>query len=727
MQEVVTHQKPDDDGAYTWLSASKSEALAPVQVDRILRDLANEPDWRHEAIDDQNFYDGKQLSIETLARMAEAGIPPLIINLIKPTINAVLGMEAISRTDPVVEPENDASFQGAQALNQLLKTATRLTDFNDASAKAFADQIKCGVGWMGIYRNDDPYGYRYIAERVHWQEMWWDYRARHDDLRDARFIVRKKWYDSDEIAHYFPEHARLIDYTAMGWQNVQGLEAWEANSAYSDLARNLETEQTSGLEETEWRDSGRHRVALYEVWYKAFRKATVLRSPDGYVVEFDPANRMHKALIANNLVEVAVGPTYTLRQAYYVGPHRLVDRAWPGKRNFPYVPFFAYREDSTLSPLGVIRDMRCPQMEINARRSRIHHDQTSNRVIMDSDAVDDINHVREEWNRPDALIVLNSARMNQTADAFRSVTNSDTNPVQFSLLEESKRNIHETTGIWPELQGQGAGSAQSGAAIGQLIQQGQQIMSHIMQNYRMSRRNAAILLTHMIQEDLADKMEPVEVDATMERPRRTIFLNAPKPDGKMDNRVALLRTKVVLAERPTSTSYRQQQFGYLVELVKVLPPELLILFADHMVMSSDIANRDELAERIRQHTGYGPTPTDPEAREEAERSKNEQAQAEQREQEADLNLKEAKAILTAAQGALAQARAEKTGGVDIGLVMAQIEELQAKVDSMENDMDNANRESDRKSAETEGKLVETATRMLGQDANDRRSATSTTG
>lgn len=66
--------------------------------DKICRDIRDQPKWRSDSDTDCDYYDGAQTSSEVIGRLKMAGIPPQDSNLIKPTINAVLGLEARSRT-----------------------------------------------------------------------------------------------------------------------------------------------------------------------------------------------------------------------------------------------------------------------------------------------------------------------------------------------------------------------------------------------------------------------------------------------------------------------------------------------------------------------------------------------------------------------------------------------------------------------------------------------------
>ncbi|HUW76866.1 MAG TPA: hypothetical protein VMV70_09305, partial [Gallionella sp.] len=116
-------------------------AMTLQQLENILSDIRWQPKWREEAMKADDYYDGQQLTAERLARMERLGIPPLITNLIAPAINALLGMEAKTRTDWRVTQDNevqDVPENMLDAMGAQLKEAERLSNANRAISNAYA-------------------------------------------------------------------------------------------------------------------------------------------------------------------------------------------------------------------------------------------------------------------------------------------------------------------------------------------------------------------------------------------------------------------------------------------------------------------------------------------------------------------------------------------------------------------------------------------------------------
>jgi len=114
------------------------------EFQKYMLEIRNQPLWRYNADIEADYYDGNQLDTSTLADMEEKGIAPLITNLIAPTVDAVLGMEAKGRTDWKVsdDSDDDDAEDLADALNMKLHEAERIAKVDRAVSDAYAGQIK---------------------------------------------------------------------------------------------------------------------------------------------------------------------------------------------------------------------------------------------------------------------------------------------------------------------------------------------------------------------------------------------------------------------------------------------------------------------------------------------------------------------------------------------------------------------------------------------------------
>ncbi|MBM9538961.1 portal protein, partial [Desulfobulbus alkaliphilus] len=79
--------------------APEKGGLDTPRLLKLMSDINGQPDWRSLANRACAYYDNDQLPPAVKKALDERGQPITIHNLIAPTIDGVLGMEAKSRTD----------------------------------------------------------------------------------------------------------------------------------------------------------------------------------------------------------------------------------------------------------------------------------------------------------------------------------------------------------------------------------------------------------------------------------------------------------------------------------------------------------------------------------------------------------------------------------------------------------------------------------------------------
>lgn len=598
-------------------------ALPRAQVEMFLREIKHQPHWRREADRAADYYDGNQLSPETVERLQDRGQPPLIANLIKPTVDTVLGMEAKSRSDWRVRPEDDEMCNDdlAEALSVKLKHAEMESRADRAVSDAYAGQLKAGLGWVEVSREHDPFKCPYRVRSVHRREIFWDWRAEQPDLGDARYLIRRRWLELEHAIALMPQYASLFRMTTGGWAGFDPLLEQD-----SRLVQSWEVERDTRIAATDWRDIQRMRICLYEIWYRKWVRGYVMTLPNGTTLEVDFDNPRHQEAILAGIAVVKQATFQKVRLAWYTGPHFLYDVPSPYKHgNFPYVPFFGYREDLTNVPYGLIRAMISPQDEINARKSKMLWSLNSRRVLADSDAVSDHVKAAQEVSRPDAYIIMNANR--KPGSKFEVAPGGELAAQQYQIMQESKQEIAEASGIHKAMQGQ-TSAANSGLAINSLIEQGLNTLAEINDNFRYSRRLVGEMLFELVKESMGGK--PTNVIIGEGQQKKTITLNQMGQDpetGQMVcvNDVAKVRAKVVLDDVPSTPTYRMQQLQMLTEITKSLPPNLQGAMADIVVEATDLPKRHIVADRIRTAAGI----VDPEQQKAAQEAQQaQQARAE---------------------------------------------------------------------------------------------------
>ncbi len=631
------------------------------QLERLLSDAENEPQWRAEADKCADYYDHKQASAERVARSQETGEPLSITNLIQRTINGALGQEAKSRLGWKVEADSQAFGDVATVLNEGLHEAQRETRSDMAISDAYSSQLRAGIGWVEVARNADPLAYPYRVTAIHRNEVWWDWRAKLADKSDARWMLRQRWVDLDEAAVKMPQHRELFDVGCHSGPITDVLARAVLTSRDRFDSISLTRHSFSRTEE-EWLDnSSRRRVRFYSVYYKQPKEVVALAYGTRRV-QFNPRNPLHVMLAQSGAAQLIKGPSYEIRHAMFAGPFRLVDEVLPGRR-FPLVPFVCYSCDDDFSPYGLVHGMIGPQDEFNERRSRLLWLLKAKQVFADNDALDpqynNFAQVAQEVMRPDAFFVLNANRRN--ANGLQVVTNLALQKEQADVMMNAQQLIQEVPGVYNALLGNNRDGITSGVALNNLVEQSVTSLGETSDNYRTSRQVVGELLSELRCQDLRQPNIPVEVGSG--RRRRTVVLNTFDQRGVPVNHVEDAATRVALGDVPQTQAYKAQQQINLSNMAGQVgnDPIARPVLVAAMLEASDLEHGAMYAKWIRQKVGI-PDPMDmtedtlAQMEQQSQQQAAQQGQAQQAALAAEIADKQANAQQKASTAELNQAR-----------------------------------------------------------------------
>jgi hypothetical protein len=727
-----TPMRPYDDRAGDEgrdFAASGSFSL--YALERMLRDCTEQPHWRLRAKLCAAYYDGKQLDEVRRYMLMQEDLDERVINLIRPIINSVLGQEAKSRTDVRIECDDDSYADVAEVISARLKEAERETNAHMAVSNAYASMVKKGLGWLHVCRNSDPLAYPYRVEDVPLDEVWWDWRGQKGVVLDdrCRWLCRMRMVDLDELIAAMPQHEAVLKRTVAGWDDPRLMTdgALLGEPENPEFAGAFENEMRFNLNwrKFDWVDQARKMVKVVEVWYRVPAMAVCLQLTPTRRIPYNERDPRHVEAVARGLVKIVKGPTSQVRRALYAGPHRLLDEATTRKR-FPYIPLFAYRDDDDGSPYGLIDGMIAPQDDYNDRRHRIQWMLKARQLFIDNDALDpkynSIAEIADNVNRPDLVAVLNGNRANKQGGVKIENTLS-LQKEQFLLLDQAELLVQKSAGRYGSNLGEA--QVQSGIANQILVDQGEQAMGEMNDNYVTGRRTGFESLVDLIVED---HLEPdLRTTVGQGRNRRTVILNTWQPpmgpavdpatgqpiagpDGKPQmvpvgppvptNMVADAHIVTGLGEVPNTPAYRSQLRTELGEVIQALNgnAQALAVLTPAYIESTNMDNRQEVADDLRRATGM-PLPGDKQGREQAEAAMAQNAQemaaiekrkagAEAEEKMAGARLKDAQAKKTM-QEVLRLARGTALGDVD-----ADVEGKALGIEQQRREMNDPNAQAD---------------------------------
>lgn len=650
-------------------ATNQPEPAQPVNRDRftlerlmdISSDIDHQPDWRTSANTACAYYDGDQLAPEVVAKLRERGQPLTQHNLIAPTIDGVLGMEAKTRTDLMViaDDPNEEMEVMAEAVNAEFADACRLSGLNKARSDAYAEQIKAGLSWVEVRRNSDPFDNKFKVSTVHRNEVFWDWFSREADLSDCRWLMRKRWLDVDEVKGTFPDKAQIIDYSLNEWKGF--VDTVLAAGQESDLISAYEEYQSWSRESTEWVTANRKRVLLQVIYYRTFQRLPILQLSNGRVVEYDKNNVMHAVAVATDRVQVTMARVSRIRESWFVGPHCIIDRPCTAPQGmFSLIPFWGYRKDKTGAPYGLACRAIPAQDEVNFRRIKLTWLLQAKRVIKDADATNMTDkQLAEEIERPDGVINLNPNRANKTtaADALNIQQDFQVAQQQFQVMQESMKLIQDGLGVYSAFLGQDS-NASSGVAISNLVEQGATTLAEINDNYQFACQQVGqLLLCYLLEELTKRRNYPVVINRDDPRKRKEVVLNAAEEAGRMNNDVSRLRAHIALAPIQQTPAYKSQLAQRLSEVIVGLPPQIQVSVLDMWVELLDLPNKQEFVERIRGALG---TPKSPdEMTPEEQQAAQQEQQLQQQQQELAMRELAAKVERLEAEAKRINAQAER--------------------------------------------------------------------
>ena len=583
------------------------------QLSKLMGAIDAQPDWRSPATIACAYYDGDQLSSKIRQVLQERGQPEVVHNMIGPTVDGVLGMEARTRADLMVSADDDEGEELALALNEKFKDAWRLTNADRACSDAYAGQIKAGIGWVEVSRNPIPFGVPYRVKFVHRRNIWWDWHAQEIDRSDGRWKLYKKWVDFDEVLATFPDHKEVLKQSINLWEGFGNIEDFESENP--DLHAAWHEYDSWDRAQSEWMDQERERILLQVVMYKVWKRAHVIKMGNGRVLEYEENNPMHIAAVQSGKVKLSYAAFPKVREAWFVGPHRIVDRpceAPDGKDSL--VPFIGYQKDASGEPYGLVSRMIPAQDGINARVIRLNFLLMARRIVADEDATDlSPRKLKEEVEKPDGYIPLNPNRKNKhsVADSFSVQNDIGIAAQQFSLMQNDIKLIQDCAGVYGSMLGQDS-NATSGVAIANLVEQGTTTLAEVNDNFHYSRNKVAELLLAYLIEDMLDKDN---VDVTVHKKdkarKKTIRINGVSEESKRrNNDVSRFRGHIALMPVQATPTYRQQQANLLTQAMAKLPPEAQAVTVPMLIELMDLPNKEEFLSSIRQAMNIPKAPED---------------------------------------------------------------------------------------------------------------------
>lgn len=597
----ISDQKRVKDKA-AFLDSEKGQSIHATLMGHYLHELDRQAANRVEMAADEDFYDHIQFSEDELAILEERGQAPLVFNLIHTTVNWVLGSQRRAPSDFRILSRRKDGIEAAERKTELIKHVNDANHYLHEESMAFASAVKAGVGWLETAQagEDDPA--KVLVRSENWRSMLWDSTAIRYDLEDARYLFRTKWMDVDVVASMWRHRKGTIERSMsrassgifmlddMGDEPMDSVE-FEHFNALSRGTRGVATAE-------------RQRIRVIEAWFKrVVPDAATMKGGQFNGELFDPWSPGHVRDINEGAAFLSTRPRQVMHCAIMSEFGLLDIRRTPYRHNrYPFTPIWGYRRARDMMPYGLIRGIRDIQRDLNRRAAKALHHLSTTRVTVQQGAVPDIETLRSEAARPDAVIEYING---QPAPIIQSDTNIASAHVD--LMGRDAEMIQSVAGVTDENMGRRT-NATSGIAIERRQNQGQLATSLFFDNLGESRRRHGAKVIVNIETFYTAQDEFRITDSRGNPDWRQIN------NGDSANAIADFAADFVITEEDWRATQRQAQAAQLMELANQMAqtaPQIVVNILDLIIEALDVPKRDELVKRVRQITGVEDPDADP--------------------------------------------------------------------------------------------------------------------
>lgn len=625
---------PDEGGEETASSPLDSDQMQGLHgrlMDYYRMELDRQSENRHQQALDEDYFDSIQYTEEEIAELKERGQAPTVYNVIQQSVNWVTGSEKRGRTDFKVLPRGKEDAKAAEGKTKYLKYLSDVNRTPFHRSRAFEDAVKVGIGWLEVGVQDEDDGEPIYNRYESWRNVLFDSASTELDGSDMRYIFRSKWVDEDIAKAMFPNREAQIE------------------DAVTDAALYGSFELGDGdvaMDHAEWDrgDNGslavivthnRRRVRLIEAWYRMPEKVRKIRGGAFNGQIYDEADPRHAEAIQ---LGAAVSEKVMMRTRVCIMTTK--DLLWEGPspyrhNKFKFVPIWGYKRGRDGLPYGMVRSIRDIQDDVNKRMAKALHIISTNKVIMDEDALPEgvsIDDFAAEVARPDAIIIKRQGK--------EIVLNADRDlePAHLDFASRNIAMIQQVGGVTDELLGRTT-NAVSGVAVQRRQEQGSLATSRFFDNLRLAEQQRGEIELSLV-EQFATEEKQFRITNQRGTPE-FVQIN----DGLPENDITRTKADFVISEADWRATMREAAVAELTELLTKMPPQVGLVLLDLVVDSMDIPNRDEIVKRIRAINGQrDPDATDmtPEEQQ-AQQAQAEQAAAQKAMFEAELRAKMADA------------------------------------------------------------------------------------
>ncbi len=666
----------------------------PTDVDQIAADNWNEyvrcrdaghNDYVEQALLFDRYYSDDQWEPEDRARLNAVKRPALTLNVIKTSVNALLGAQIKQRAEITLRPKRHTTVELADVHTRLMHHILETNRYRYKETQLFADGVIQDRGYFNVFMDFSKQIQGEAAiETLDPTDVLLEPEAKEYDPDTWNEVIITRWLTLDDIAvMYGEDKAKQLESLA-GMGHTYGADSMltGAENSFGDpndpglYAAPSDGDVTRVTRRVRVLDR-QHRVLTKTQFFVDPRTGDMREVPDW------PKDRIAQ-FVAQFSLEIISRNTRRIRWTVTADQVLLHDK-WSPYEFFTVVPFFPHFRRG--KPTGVVRSLVDPQDQYNKISSQELHvvNTTANSGWMvESGSLVNMTEAELEQRGAETglvIVVRPGAKFPEKIQPNQIPTGLD------RIAAKAKSDLREISGV-EALLGQ-ASPQVSGVAITHKQQQAMVIAQVAFDNLNYTRLLLAQRIMSLVQRFYT---EPRVYYITMwdqpKKPVAVMAVNHPDPSGQIVNDLTVGEYDISVAIAPSRDTFDDTQFAEAIELrsAGVLVPD------DVVIEYSHLSRRDDIAERVRKQMGAEPpTPEEVQVQQMQMQMQMDHAQAE-------LDELKAKAQNLAAQAELAQAKAQVASqqvegaatveGAKMQLAHQQLQvEIVAKLAELQNKID----------------------------------------
>lgn len=478
-------------------------------------------DFQAQALEDFNFRNNEQWTQEERESLENDRRPVLTFNLIKSSIDLIIGMSEESSKTYKCSPVEKTDGLLAEVLNDILNWVYDSNSFDNEQVSALESAAICGRGYLAVDFVPDPRRFGDIKLSlvdIPIHEVHFDPATRRVDLSDCSYICWDKWLSREDFKIRYAKisDTKIDSLIEHGTAFMPDGVSMSGGGPGDDMPTSVSSDESDYDKplDLNFYDKVKNMIRVIHMEYWENYKRYFGYNPDtGGFEEFD--GKKLKQIKIDYMEQYGEEFVYEVlmdkkvKWLQFVGDDILYD----GDSPLPYDGFsicnmVAYRDPSgrTNKHFGVVKLMKDPQKEVNKRWSQtlnILNNQVQSGVFAETDAFVDNDQAEQSLKETGSITYVSPGAINGGKFQERGIPKFPNASMQ--MEQYSQDIIKKITGINPDLLGQDRGRQEPGIVVRLRQQQGLTLLKPLFNNYNNMKKSVFKRMLSIVMQYMPDE------------------------------------------------------------------------------------------------------------------------------------------------------------------------------------------------------------------------------